>query len=50
MIYILIHGLVDTTYWRNDLAVVFWMIIAANLYSLTVNRHYHRRNPPPPLS
>ncbi|MFH0930211.1 MAG: O-antigen ligase [Candidatus Moraniibacteriota bacterium] len=31
MIYVLIHGLVDTTYWRNDLAVVFWMIIAGNL-------------------
>ncbi len=33
MIYILVHGLVDTTYWRNDLAVVFWVVIAANLYS-----------------
>ncbi len=28
MIYILIHGLVDTTYWKNDLAVIFWVIIA----------------------
>jgi len=27
MIYILIHGLVDTLYWKNDLAVVFWVII-----------------------
>jgi len=26
MVYILIHGLVDTTYWKNDLAVVFWTI------------------------
>ena len=32
MIYILIHGLVDTTYWRNDLAVVFWVMIAGNYY------------------
>jgi len=32
MIYILIHGLVDTTYWRNDLAAVFWAAIAMNLY------------------
>lgn len=32
MIYILVHGLVDTTYWRNDLAVVFWAIVAANIY------------------
>ena len=28
MIYILIHGLVDTTYWKNDLAIIFWLIIA----------------------
>jgi O-antigen ligase len=27
MTYILAHGLVDTTYWKNDLAVVFWVII-----------------------
>jgi O-antigen ligase len=32
VIYILVHGLVDTTYWRNDLALVFWMIIAGNSY------------------
>ncbi len=25
MLYILLHGLVDTTYFKNDLAVVFWM-------------------------
>ncbi len=27
MICILVHGLVDTTYWKNDLAVVFWVIV-----------------------
>jgi len=32
MICILIHGLVDTTYWRNDLAVVFWAVIAMNYF------------------
>lgn len=26
MIYILLHGLVDTTYWKNDLAVIFWTV------------------------
>ncbi|MFC1638126.1 O-antigen ligase family protein [Patescibacteria group bacterium] len=26
ILYILIHGLVDTTYWKNDLSVIFWMI------------------------
>jgi len=28
MIYTLIHGLVDTTYWKNDLALMFWILIA----------------------
>lgn len=27
MTYILVHGLVDTTYWKNDLAVIFWTTI-----------------------
>lgn len=27
MICILIHGLVDTTYWKNDLSIVFWTIV-----------------------
>ena len=31
MLYFLIHGLVDTTYWRNDLAMVFWMMAAVNI-------------------
>jgi hypothetical protein len=28
MIYILVHGLVDTTYWKNDLSIIFWLLIA----------------------
>jgi O-antigen ligase len=32
MIYSIVHGLVDTTYLRNDLAVVFWMVVAMNIY------------------
>jgi O-antigen ligase len=27
MMYILAHGLVDTTYWKNDLSIIFWLII-----------------------
>ena len=27
MIYFLVHGLVDTTYWKNDLSVMFWLVI-----------------------
>ncbi len=28
MIYILVHGLLDTIYWKNDLALIFWTITA----------------------
>lgn len=27
MVYFLIHGLVDTTFWKNDLALIFWVIV-----------------------
>ncbi len=27
ILYILFHGFVDTTYWKNDLALIFWLII-----------------------
>lgn len=27
MIYILAHGFVDTTFWKNDLALMFWIIV-----------------------
>jgi O-antigen ligase len=28
MLYVLLHGLVDTTYLKNDLAVLFWLLFA----------------------
>ena len=28
MVYILIHGLIDTTFWKNDLSMIFWLLIA----------------------
>jgi hypothetical protein len=33
MIYTLIHGLVDTTYWKNDLSLMFWVIVAIAVVS-----------------
>ena len=27
MIYIIVHGFVDTTYWKNDLALMFWILV-----------------------
>ena len=35
MVYMLLHGLVDTTYFKNDLAVLFWLIVfSAKKHSL----------------
>lgn len=28
LIYLLLHGFVDNTIWKNDLSVIFWMLIA----------------------
>ncbi|MCK5466412.1 O-antigen ligase family protein, partial [Candidatus Parcubacteria bacterium] len=33
MICILVHGLIDTTYWKNDLALIFWLIIGMMVVS-----------------
>lgn len=41
MTYILVHGLVDTTYWKNDLAIIFWLIIA--LYYIINHLPYLQR-------
>ncbi len=32
ILYFLFHGLVDTTYWRNDMAIIFWVVIGINIY------------------
>lgn len=31
MAYIVIHGFFDTTYWKNDLAVIFWVVVGLML-------------------
>ena len=33
MIYILIHGLIDTTYWKNDLSLMFWLLVGIKVVS-----------------
>ncbi|HHX58501.1 MAG TPA: O-antigen ligase family protein [Candidatus Moranbacteria bacterium] len=33
MPYLLLHGLVDMSIWKNDLAVLFWLIIFISIYS-----------------
>ncbi len=37
MVAVLIHGLVDTTYFKNDLALLFWLVVTAALFSSTPN-------------
>jgi len=32
MLYYLLHGLIDTTYWKNDSAAIFWLVVSINLY------------------
>jgi O-antigen ligase len=29
MVAILAHGLFDSTYWKNDLSAIFWIVLAA---------------------
>ncbi|MCX6729922.1 MAG: O-antigen ligase family protein [Candidatus Portnoybacteria bacterium] len=41
MTYILAHGLVDTTYWKNDLSMMFWIIIGI----ATVLQFYRVKQP-----
>lgn len=38
MLYFLIHGLADTTYFKNDLAVVFWISFAIGLSCIICRR------------
>ena len=47
-IYALLHGMVDTTYWKNDLALIFWiclsMILALQFYSKKSSSNNFRNN------
>jgi len=40
ILYILIHGLVDTPYWKNDLSVIFWIIFSLGLSRTTSRQLY----------
>ena len=31
LLYTLFHGLIDTTYWKNDLSFLFWLAICLTL-------------------
>ncbi len=42
MIYFLIHGLVDTTYWKNDLSLMFWILIG--VMTITIRLANQNRN------
>ncbi len=34
MLYILIHGITDTPYWKNDLAIIFWTVFSLGVVSI----------------
>jgi O-antigen ligase len=36
--YILMHGLIDVTYWKNDLALIFWLIMAC-IFAIEKNNY-----------
>ncbi len=38
MLYFLIHGLVDTPYWKNDLAFIFWIILTLGIITCLNNQ------------
>ncbi len=42
MIAVLVHGLIDTPYWKNDLSILFWVIIAFGII-LSRNENNKRR-------
>jgi len=33
MLYFLLHGILDTTYWKNDLSLIFWITFSLGLLS-----------------
>ena len=35
MLAILVHGLIDTTYWKNDLSAIFWVIVGLAFTKIT---------------
>ncbi|EKD58956.1 MAG: bicarbonate transporter, ICT family protein [uncultured bacterium] len=41
-LYTLLHGIIDTTYWKNDLSVIFWSCI---LFSVFLHKYYLRKKP-----
>jgi len=45
IIYFLIHGLVDTPYWKNDLSLIFWIIIFLGLLTFYKNLSKHPASP-----
>lgn len=42
MIALLVHGVIDTPYWKNDLSILFWVILAFGII-LSQNENNQRR-------
>jgi putative inorganic carbon (hco3(-)) transporter len=40
VLYFLFHGLVDTTYWKNDSAIIFWLVVANNYFITQKSKNF----------
>lgn len=45
--YVLIHGLFDTTYWKNDLSYIFWLLVMLGSNNSNYKHHYKLDKLPP---
>ncbi len=44
---IVIHGLFDTPFWKNDLAMIFWLVVGAILILQTYGSNSFKKRTPP---
>lgn len=44
LVYILVHGMIDTTYWKNDLSFLFWITIFYSISLITYSREKKGRS------
>jgi len=42
MLAILVHGLIDTTYWKNDLSAIFWVAVALSFAVSRFEKHHSK--------
>ncbi len=43
MVTLLVHGLVDAAYWKNDLAILFWTLLVLAYFILSSSKEYQAK-------